>query len=34
MVESVAKERSYYLLLWLEKNGTINEEWIPCDNFL
>lgn len=34
MVESVAKERTHNLLMWLEKVGLINDEWIPAEQYL
>ncbi|MDZ5606123.1 DUF3578 domain-containing protein [Bacillus pseudomycoides] len=34
MVESVAKERTHNLLMWLEKVGLINNEWIPVEQSL
>ncbi|PEE40546.1 MrcB family domain-containing protein [Bacillus pseudomycoides] len=34
MVESVAKERTHNLLMWLEKVGLINDEWIPVEQYL
>ncbi|MFI8709592.1 MrcB family domain-containing protein [Bacillus sp. NPDC077411] len=34
MVESVAKERTHNLLMWLEKVGLINDEWIPAKQYL
>jgi hypothetical protein len=33
MVESVAKERTNYLLLWLENTALIDTNWIPSENF-
>jgi hypothetical protein len=33
MVESVAKERTNYLLLWLENTQLIDKDWIPTENF-
>ena len=34
MVESVAKERTHNLLMWLEKVGLINERWVPVEQYL
>lgn len=34
MVKSVAKERTNYLLMWLEKTGLIDGNWSPNENFL
>ncbi|MBC6972776.1 DUF3578 domain-containing protein [Bacillus sp. Xin] len=34
MVESVAKERTHNLLMWLEQVGLINESWIPVEQYL
>lgn len=34
MVESVAKERTHNLLMWLGKVGLINNEWIPVEQSL
>ncbi|MCI0766009.1 DUF3578 domain-containing protein [Bacillus sp. TL12] len=34
MVESVAKERTHNLLMWLEKVGLINDEWILVEQYL
>ncbi|MBT2739186.1 MrcB family domain-containing protein [Bacillus sp. ISL-77] len=33
MVDSVAKERTNYLLLWLENTQLIDQDWIPTENF-
>lgn len=33
MVESVAKERTNYLLSWLENTGLIDENWNPVENY-
>ncbi|SDZ07407.1 DUF3578 domain-containing protein [Bacillus sp. 166amftsu] len=34
MVESVAKERTHNLLMWLEKVGLINDKWDPVERYL
>ncbi|MFD0769827.1 MrcB family domain-containing protein [Bacillus sp. CGMCC 1.60114] len=34
MVESVAKERTHNLLMWFEKVGLINDEWIPVEQYV
>ncbi|MDM5187309.1 DUF3578 domain-containing protein [Bacillus sp. DX4.1] len=34
MVESVAKERTHNLLMWLEKVGGINEDWVLVEQHL
>ncbi|PEZ09163.1 restriction endonuclease [Bacillus sp. AFS018417] len=34
MVESVAKERTHNLLMWFEKVGLINDEWIPAEQYV
>jgi hypothetical protein len=33
MVESVAKERTNYLLVWLENTELLDQDWIPSKNF-
>jgi hypothetical protein len=33
MVESVAKERTHNLLMWLEHVGLINDEWVPVEQY-
>ncbi|MFD3447120.1 MrcB family domain-containing protein [Microbacteriaceae bacterium 4G12] len=34
MLESVAKKRTNNLLMWLEKVGLINDEWMPVEQYL
>ncbi|PFA22248.1 restriction endonuclease [Bacillus cereus] len=34
MLESLAKERTHNLLMWLEKVGLINESWVPVEQYL
>lgn len=34
MTESVAKKRTHNLLMWLEKVGLINDEWIPAKQYI
>ncbi|WP_242220362.1 MrcB family domain-containing protein [Bacillus cereus group sp. BfR-BA-01380] len=34
MVESVAKERTHNLVMWFEKVGLINDEWVPDEQYL
>lgn len=33
MVESVAKERTHNLIIWLESTGLIDQEWRPIENY-
>lgn len=34
MLESLAKERTHNLLMWLEKVGLINDKWDPVERYL